>query len=233
MNEYHAEIICRAHFLADGLSPAKEITKEIAKDLASDMHVGLIYETEAGLTWQDHPRQTREESHPGSFTHLEMEAALCVWECINEWTLNTGRADWIELRDGVGSVEMRHQSIVLGQWVLKVYDICTVDDPDFFDAMPYDWEVVPMILDLARDGDGAPVIYEPALPDPCVTASKVKQIMAESEWRSSARQAAAKQWGYGNLIDDHPERTAAAYAAGEDPGEFVKLLGEKCDLTPA
>ena len=105
------------------------------------------------------------------FNYLEVEAALCVWECINEWTLllgDTGKPDWIELREGVGSVELRHQSIAIGQWCLKVYDLCTKDDPDFFDAASYDWEVIPMIL-----GHAMPKENMVELPDVETTAAMV------------------------------------------------------------
>lgn len=169
------------------------------------------------------------------YTHLEMEAALCVWECINDWTLpdhisKMGRPEWINLRNGVGSVEMRHQSIVLGKWCLQIWDILTEHDKNFFDYSSYDWEVVPMMLDYAEDADGNPVIYEAHFPSP----DRVAQLIAHRhlfDWfRRDCCDQASKQWSYRGLPDDHPERTYQAFTLGEEPAEFIKWLGEKYNL---
>jgi hypothetical protein len=171
------------------------------------------------------------------YTHLEMEAALCVWECINDWTLpdmRTKRADWIELREGVGSVEMRHQSIVLGKWCLQVYEICTKHDPDFFDGVAYDWEVIPMILDYARDPFGSPAIYAEHLPSPEQTALLVAYRHLYNEFVSDCTHESKRRWEYKELVtDDGGERMQQAFEIGEEPAEFVKWLGEKYDLIPA
>jgi hypothetical protein len=42
------------------------------------------------------------------YTHLEIEAPLCVWECLNEWILLEKAdqyADWIALRNLTESLE--------------------------------------------------------------------------------------------------------------------------------
>ncbi|EFO30117.1 hypothetical protein TRICHSKD4_3692 [Roseibium sp. TrichSKD4] len=83
------------------------------------------------------------------YTTLEMEAALCVWEWINEVTLldhETKSPEWITLRENLGSIELRHKSMDLGKWCLKVFDICTKDDQDIFEGHPYDFEVIPAIM---------------------------------------------------------------------------------------
>ncbi|WP_210330827.1 hypothetical protein [Mesorhizobium sp. NBSH29] len=120
---------------------------------------------------------SNERRGKGSYTHLEMEAALCVWECINDWTVNApdGKGDqrWHELREGVGSVQMRHASIPLGQWCLEVYDICTSADKNFFDTIAYDWEVIPLILSHCVDSDGCPFIEPASFPDPDKAAGAV------------------------------------------------------------
>jgi hypothetical protein len=171
------------------------------------------------------------------YTHLEMEAGLCVWECLIEWTLHPEisqhNKDWVELREGIGSVELRHQSIVLGKWCLKIYDICTKHDRDFFAGVAYDWEVIPMILDYARDSEGFPVIYDHALPSPEKTASLVAMRHAYDEYLNELRSEAQKQWGYRELVDDHADRCFdQAFAVDEDPAAFIKWLGEKHNLIP-
>jgi len=171
---------------------------------------------------------------PG-FTFLEMEAALCVWECISEWTLSDcingpGRPEWIELREDVGSAELRHQSITLGKWCVKVYDICTKHDKDFFDGVSYDWEVIPLIMDFAADDDGRPVINEKALPPPEKVALLVARRHLLREYLTSCRHEAQKQWAYGDLVEDHPEKFEAAFADDEEPADIVKAIGEDLDL---
>lgn len=172
---------------------------------------------------------------PESFSRLEVEAALCVWECIDDWTLRMteGRDDWKALREGVGSAELRYQSVALGKWCLAVFDVCTAHNRDFFDGLAYDWEVIPMILDCARDHDGLPVIYEHAYPAVAETMQAVIRRTCEDAWQSECRHQARLQWGYADLISDHAERVTAAFEQGEDAAEFVKWLGEKYDLTPA
>jgi hypothetical protein len=171
------------------------------------------------------------------YSHLEMEAALCVWECINDWTLlpdvsTTSRPDWIELREGVGSVEMRHQSIALGKWCLKIYDICTKHDEDFFDLLSYDWEVIPMMLDYACDDEGKQVIYEDAFPASEKVALLVAHRVLFDHFKRDCRHESDRQWGYRELVEDHPERVVQAFALGETPAVFVTWLGEKYDLSP-
>ncbi len=171
-----------------------------------------------------------------TYSHLELEAALCVWECLNDWTIldeKRLRPDWNELREGVGSVELRHQSIALGKWCLSVYDIVTATNRDFFDGYAYDWEVIPLILDFARDAEGFPVIYSHAFPDASITAQHVIREHCFEVWRGDCRSEAARQWGYADLTSDYADRLEAAFVAGENPADFIRWLGEKYDLTPA
>lgn len=169
----------------------------------------------------------------GPYNHLEVEAALCVWECINEWTLGGAIApqpDWKELRDGVGSVELRHQSIALGKWCLAVYDDLTAHNPEFFAGVAYDWEVIPLILSHARDGDGAPVIYPHNFPPVQATAQIVAHAFCYDEFVSRCRSEATQQWSHADLIEADDLRVLNAFAAGEEPAAFVEWLGEKFDL---
>lgn len=177
------------------------------------------------------------------YTHLEMEAALCVWECLCDWTLGElaeHHKDWVELREGVGSVELRHQSIVLGKWCLLVYNICTKRDRDFFAGVAYDWEVIPLILSYARNRDGEPVIYEHALPEPELVAPFVAYDHLLTEFVSQCKHEAEKQWAYGALVVDDCKapgdysatRVLQAFQLGEEPAAFAKWLGEKYNLIP-
>lgn len=171
------------------------------------------------------------------YTHLEMEAALCVWECINDWTLPSmpqRREDWAALRDSVGAVEMRHQSIAIGRWCLKIWNDLTAHNPDFFEGLSYDWQVIPMMVGRCVDSDGQPVIYEDAFPNPLHVAQLVAQEVLFDEFVSQCKDEAGKQWSYEGLVaDDDGERMRQSFEIGESPKDFVKWLGEKYDLTPA
>jgi len=113
------------------------------------------------------------------FSYLEVEAALCVWECLLEWTSLAGgdvhgaainddedsvHTAWIAERERVGSVALRHQSMALGEWCLEVYDLCTKRDKNIFDGYAYDWEVIPAMLSHVAPDD---------MPDPANIARLV------------------------------------------------------------
>lgn len=170
----------------------------------------------------------------GCFSYLEMEAAMCVWECLNDWTLDDNSKDdeWIALRESVGSVELRHQCIELAQWCLQVYDICTSDNPDRFEGFAYDWEVIPSILRHARDKDG-PAIYAHALPEPGVVAVMINHEFAMQGWLISARIHARELYAYEPLVAEHIHSAEIAFKEGEDPEKWVRFIGQKYDLTPA
>ncbi len=125
---------------------------------------------------------------------------------------------------------MRHQSIALGRWCLKIYDTLVKHNEHFFGGVAYDWEVIPMCLDYAEDEKGLPVIYEDGLPD----HGKIAQVIAHrhlfNEYRRSCVQEAQRQWGYADLIKDDEDRTYQAFTLGEEPKEFVEWLGNKRDL---
>ena len=178
------------------------------------------------------------KAHDAPFNYLEVEAALIVWEWINDVTQLSMNADpgWAKIREDHGSAELRHQSIHLGQWCLRIYQICTAHDHDFFDMVSYDWEVIPMIMMFAMTNDHAlphPAIYDYELPDPFVTAHFVAYTYLYVLYLNSCRRAADKLWGYADLVKDHEDRVPPAFANDEDPEDFVRWLGEKYDLTPA
>jgi hypothetical protein len=161
-----------------------------------------------------------------NFSYLDVEAALCVWEWINEVTSEPRSIPaWVQIREDLGSAELRHQSITLGQWCLKIYDILTKHDPDFFDMISYDWEVIPLIMSFA--------MHEAELPDPFRTAQSVAYEHLYDEFVNSCRHEASTLWAYADLVSDHEDRFHHAFASNEDPKEFVLWLGEKYDLTRA
>lgn len=179
-------------------------------------------------------RPAEKSRHVPRFGYDDVWAALCVWECLNDWTLNdaTKRDDWAALREGVGSNELRHASIGLAQWCEAVFSHATATDPDAFNAYAFDFEVIPAILEHARDAEG-PVIEPSALPDAKATAAKVVREFKRAEYLRCATELAGNQWGYPNMIPDYPEFFDSAFEAGEPYADAVARFGAKYDLTPA
>lgn len=92
-----------------------------------------------------------------TYTHLEVEAALCMWEHLDQLTdlakdhpsPTQVRRIADELRQTYGTVELRHACIHAAGPFLRLYDCCVAVDADIFDGFAYDWEVVPAFLDAA------------------------------------------------------------------------------------
>ncbi|WP_353645711.1 hypothetical protein [Mesorhizobium sp. WSM2239] len=90
-----------------------------------------------------------------AFSYLEVEAAQCVWEHICEITVCAEEPDpiWREYREAHGSVQLRHESIAIGQWALKVYDLL----PEWYrETGAYDWEIIPAIVSVFTPGEDFP-----------------------------------------------------------------------------
>ena len=163
-----------------GLHVFTAIAGDEEVDLHEDIETRADRDLKAVILGREGQRSAGEPGNAvGSFTFLEMEAALCVWEWINDVTVSGHEKlllqDWITFRENIGSPSMRHASMELGRWCLKIYDICTQDDPDIFDAHAYDFDVIPAMMRYARDHNGAPCIDPEALPDPQLIAPKVLQ----------------------------------------------------------
>ena len=117
-----------------------------ADEVSADKETASLLKTGARVY-----RQTLPLELPAAYTHLEMEAALCVWECLCDWTVNTDEPDpkWLEYRDNHGAATLRHESIEIGKFVLKVYDLL----PQWYrESGAYDWEIVPSIVDTLNPG---------------------------------------------------------------------------------
>lgn len=182
-----------------------------------------------------------------SFTCLQMEAALCAWEWMCE---NRDHELLKEYFEGLGSSAMRHCAMQAGDIALLVHSHMGVRGYEFADA--YDWEFVPGVLvrlDWAKLTDDNQYSGDPYKPDiHAIFCAMVSADLAANTdpqrrsfqkkddtaiWITKARAEAEKQWGYGDLISDHPEKVTAAMERDEDPAEFIKWLGEKYNLTPA
>lgn len=149
------------------------ITNEQLRSIIRGYEAGYSDQTLLAIVNSDQP----------AFSTLEMEAALCVWEDINDRTLLSNAEDHPAInrtREEWGSFAMRHACIPLGQWVLKVYD--AAGGSDMFDGFAYDWEVVPFLLDQI-DWEGF-IPAQPVLPDVDETAAKARSHFEakRAEW---------------------------------------------------
>lgn len=174
-----------------------------------------------------------------SYTRIEVEAALCAWEHMIERRDAEPYASHFE---GLGSAGMRSCAIQAGRIAEAVYLQMQSDGYEL--AVSFDFDMVPAVLDqldwkaLTDDNqfNGAP--YRPdieALFDALCEANPDDFYRADpkADWMATAKAECIRQWQYKDLLDDHAERTEAAYQSGEKPAEFVKALGEKYDLIPA
>ena len=169
-----------------------------------------------------------------TFTYLEVEAALCIWEWINDVTLGDERyiiQDWKDLRDSVGSLEMRHASaITYAPWLLKVYDICTADKRDPFSCMSYDWEVVPLIMSRCLY-EGLPALAADCLPEPADVARSLVAALDKQAWMRDVRRACKHLWEYEGLADDAATLFDSYFDAGDSPLVAAEQAGLDFDLS--
>ena len=91
-----------------------------------------------------------------TFTTLQMEAALCIWECFIDMRRAEDKrnAAFDSAWDQFGTVHMRHMSYTLAPLACDVWDIMTEEQRERL--IPYDWTFIPEFvrcIDFATDFD--------------------------------------------------------------------------------
>lgn len=172
-----------------------------------------------------------------AFSVLEMEGALCAWEHLTD---NRDNPKYGDLFDKLGTAAMRHCAMQAGMIASHVYEEMKAASYGFDE--PYDWEFVPAVCErldwqaLTEYNQFNGKLYMPdleaILADMMAKMDGFHPTGAKAAWRNRAEDECDEQWGYRELLDDHPELTKKAMDAGEDPEDFVRWLGEKYDLTP-
>ncbi len=105
------------------------------------------------------------------WSHLAMEAALCVWEDLLERydrfpTQNPGIvAQWKKN----GTVHMRSLCPAIGSWIAEAFELF---ERDSLDGSAYDWEIVPAFVNLI-DWEAQP--NKPKLMAPLAAAKLVAE----------------------------------------------------------
>jgi len=157
------------------------------------------------------------------YTHLEMEAALCVWEEINERTLLSKAGRYPELnklREDWGSPTLRHASIHFGRFCLQVYDLLTEQQRD---NLVYDWEFIPAVLDhIDWTQPGEPGEFEFKQPQEVVDSMKAgwafnvwlqhANSWLKHGWSIDFAEAGASTEDMRRFFDENPERTGKEMA---------------------
>jgi hypothetical protein len=96
------------------------------------------------------------------YSHLQVEAALCIWEKFLDDYNGLGVEEappFAEYWREHGTVHMRHLSIALAGYCLAVHDALA---DDVVDGRPYDWEIIPAILDTIDWNIGPDIRLPPA-----------------------------------------------------------------------
>jgi hypothetical protein len=96
------------------------------------------------------------------YSLLQVEAALCIWEkLLRDYDAIPFGADipFGSYWRARGTAAMRHFSIALADYCLAVYDALTDDDKY---GRPYDWEIIPAILDTLDWAVGPEIRLPPA-----------------------------------------------------------------------
>lgn len=115
-------------------------------ELTDDDEIGNAVFPPEETTCTDADGNTRHIRSMPIHSHLEMEAALCVWEFMEAASNHDHRLRieaLADLRDRIGSVELRHASIAIGRYCLKVYDLIPKEARQ---GHAYDWEIIPAIV---------------------------------------------------------------------------------------
>lgn len=198
-------------------------------------------------------KQPERFSERNSFNFAQVEGALCAWEWLLEVRAKpTGEVGQIidGWWDGLGSPGMRMCAMQAGDICDRAFKHMEAMGYEFAGA--YDFEFVPdlcAMLDwnaLCGDNQFNDGIYDPdidALVVAMIAAEKSRQpdhkrrlfqstTPTPEEYIAACRREAERQWGYGDLVSDHPERITAAMEAGQSPTEITYELGVKYDLIP-
>ncbi|WP_409562656.1 hypothetical protein [Hyphomicrobium sp. MC8b] len=104
-----------------------------------------------------------------SFTLDETVTALCIWEYVDHASVTEPRHPLLtSLRQNIGTCALREQCALIAPYCERVFALLP---PHTADDHPYDWEIVPLIVD-QLSWDDAP------LPPEAATAASVAAILA-------------------------------------------------------
>src|SRR5262249_40857739 len=101
-----------------------------------------------GMPEDSYEEATATTDPPKAHSHLQVEAALCIWENWIDRKMRTPTNErdtaFHNYWEHCGTVTIRHLSIDLADYCLAVYD--ALPDEEKY-GRPYDWEIIPAILE--------------------------------------------------------------------------------------
>lgn len=122
------------------------------------------------------------------WSHLAMEAALCVWEDMNERRVRPPEQNqsMIRLWEEFGTVHMRSLSPAIASWIVEAYEFI---EPDSLDMSPYDWEIVPTFVGLVdwTGPNGKPRLMAPKAAAAVVVQKLGGRLAAHTVAREACR----------------------------------------------
>lgn len=115
------------------------------------------------------------------WSHLAMEAALCVWEDLNERRHHFAQNNQalVKFWEEYGTVHVRATSPAIGSWIVEAFDFI---ERDSLDGSPYDWEIVPAFVGLVDWSRGG---HKPVLMAPKAAAEIVARQLGGSLSRAA------------------------------------------------
>ena len=104
-------------------------------------------------------------SATSSYSTLQAETALCIWEEL-DWRTNLTNpkrcAELIRWRENHGTYALRHAALGLAGDIEALYDALPAED---WDGLAFDWEIVPTVLDwVVWTGNRPFLLLAPGLP---------------------------------------------------------------------
>lgn len=252
MPDFIGEVIVRAKITATTHEIATLINTDLATDVSSEVElIGLVKDVKPGSVYQDKGEGARFSDTP-SYSYAQVEGALCAWEWMCDQRNEEGKGGHEQLNeiwDGVGAGGMRMCALQAGDICDRTFKHMESLGYEFMGA--YDWEFVPELcsrLDwvaLCNDNQWNQGRYDPDIDEllnVMITAEMAtvepgkrrfhKEVMTPENYIALCRTEAERQWGYADLVSDHPERITAAMEEGLSPTRITYELGKKYDLTP-
>lgn len=183
------------------------------------------------------PERFRDKS---SFTLIEVDAALCVWEYLCDDTVPLSLAPFFDGLE-LGTPAMRQCAIQAGLIADAVFKHMKSEGYGFQSG--FDCTFVPAVLNLLdwpalvedNQFNGPPYRPDPASLFDAIFKAKQQYFYKANKqtlWMEAARRECLKQWAFPELLTENRVLAQDAYEAGENPADFVRKLGDKHGLTP-
>lgn len=168
---------------------------------------------------------------PPAYTDLEVEAALCVWEELLE-RMGVEDSPFDVMRKNAGTPHMRQQAMRLGQFVLTVHDNVMDAKPSLLEAIAYDFEFVPLVLDQCPLDMRNSYIGTPPLGEAVDAVMKRLDADQFEWWIKDVNNLSKANYSIAMTGDAGVDREdlERAYRSGTPSRDYVEAFARKHDL---